>query len=189
MHGIGRELAGLPIIHCFLLLSGTVWSQRLRRSSFWDDAWRSWAAWFTLLPYVEFSFSPIPVCCCTLSTSWQLPEGVKEITAPVFAAGIVAKCVSPPLLVNYFCCRHSNHFAKLNMPKQSWGRWDEFALQRVQVLFLLFQLASEVELLCHVFCRLQEHCALGLRALSRSHLLLRVLKEVDINTWKVTQIF
>jgi len=102
VHGIGRELAGLPIIHCFLLLSETVWSQRLRGSSLWDTVWRSRAARFTLLPYVEFSFSPIPVCCCTLSTSWQLPEGVKEITAPVFAAGIVAKCVSPSLLVNYF---------------------------------------------------------------------------------------
>lgn len=62
------------------------------------------------------------------------------------------------------------------MPKQSLGCWNEFVLQRVQVLFPLFQLASEVELLCHTFCRLQEHYAFGLWALSKSHLLLRVLK-------------
>lgn len=54
---------------------------------------------------VEGFFFTHPSMLLYFQHFWQLPEGMKEITTPVFAADIAAECVFPPLLVKYFCCR------------------------------------------------------------------------------------
>lgn len=140
------------------------------------------AAGFALFPYGGILFSALPMCCCTLSIFGSCQRAWNNLGW--FCSWFLTKCIfflssDIIVLLQAQVTRFRNGRRKvivLNKYAESWGYWSELDLQRVQVVFLLFWLASQVWLLCHVVTDFSSIIVLSVwRLVSRSHLLSRAL--------------